>query len=327
MRKEKTIRNTLFISSIPLLFFPILTSCGNNSDIEKKEHIQTNTRLIGHRGLPTKEDVLENTIPSWIAAGEDDRYWGIETDVYPTNSLLEPDHKSKLVCAHDSTPFRDTEGNRLFDKHIVEMSFKECLSYPLIHSYGYPRTVDGLFAHGYDKEKSTFIPKFTDYLDVCLEYKKVACIEIKCEHPWNDPNSDWTKESVATLMNQIFQYSSKGLNYVLLDFDCELLQYIRNAYSDIIPMQVLYDQNADPETWGNLKWLAEHNWSVDIGDCDDKTTLDWGIHITKDIVDMFHSKGLQVNTWIIDYYDEYEYLSSIGVDFITSDCNIEGLFD
>ena len=40
--------------------------------------------------------------------------------------------------------------------------------------------------------------------------------------------------------------------------------------------------------------------------------------VTKELVDRFHQKGLEVNTWTVDSKEEYERLKKCGVDYITT---------
>ena len=44
----------------------------------------------------------------------------------------------------------------------------------------------------------------------------------------------------------------------------------------------------------------------------------WCDLVTKELVDRFHKKNLEVNTWTIDSKEEYERLKECGVDYITT---------
>ena len=65
--------------------------------------------------------------------------------------------------------------------------------------------------------------------------------------------------------------------------------------------------------------MADNDWNIDIGDVDSPSTADWGLGITKYMVDYFHEKKLVFNVWTVDTLDRAQALDKLGVDFITTD--------
>jgi glycerophosphoryl diester phosphodiesterase len=71
---------------------------------------------IAHRGAPggyntdnTKH--FENNLESFIASGQNSKFYGLETDVYMTSD-------EKFVVVHDDKPFRASDGTRNPTKYL-----------------------------------------------------------------------------------------------------------------------------------------------------------------------------------------------------------------
>lgn len=115
------------------------------------------TKYIAHRGLSS--EFYQNSAAAFIGAGQNDFFYGIETDIWRTSD-------GKYMCCHDETPFEDASVK------ITEIDYAIALTLPLAKSKaGEYVTVD----------EDVFICDFATYLSICAQYGKMPQIEIKYE--------------------------------------------------------------------------------------------------------------------------------------------------
>lgn len=301
---------------IPLATSPIVATIGLSSCKN-----DVTTKWIGHRGMPSKQGCFENTIESFEAAGKNSSYWGIETDVYPTNegSSSAPN----FVCVHDAQCFCNANAStRDTSTRVHQLSADEAVSKNLIYSDNYPKQYE-TGAWGWDYATTHYhLPVFSSYLDVCKKYNKTAVIEIKEDGSYfGQAGNVWNATNLDYFWKALTKYTAKGLNYCLISFDNKLLEYMHITYGiDSNHMQMLFDQNntQDPK-YQDLNWFLNNGYSVDVGDYLSPSTTLWGITVTKDMVNKFHNKGLKFNVWTVDSKDRADALKNMGVDYITSD--------
>ena len=112
------------------------------------------TKMIAHQGLYGLE--RGNTNMAFIAAGNREKYFGIETDVHRTAD-------GKYVCIHDS----NTKSVSGIDMDVESSTFNELRSICLIPTYGEPERPD------------IRIPSLQDYINICKFYGKKSILELK----------------------------------------------------------------------------------------------------------------------------------------------------
>lgn len=111
-------------------------------------------KMIAHRGLSGLEK--ENTCSAFVAAGNREKYFGIETDVHVT-----ADHK--FIIIHDD----DTQ--RVGIDHLsVEGSTYETL-----------RKLRLCDIDGKRGRADLILPALTDYINICKKYEKKSILELK----------------------------------------------------------------------------------------------------------------------------------------------------
>ena len=118
----------------------------------------TNVKMIAHRGLSGLE--RENTCAAFVAAGNREVYWGVETDIHCTAD-------GKYVIIHDDTTTRVSG---------VEMTVEET-------DFDTLRNV-----HLLDKDDVTIrwdlvLPTLEEYIGICKKYEKIAVLELKNPMP------------------------------------------------------------------------------------------------------------------------------------------------
>ncbi len=122
----------------------------------------TNVKMIAHRGLSGLE--AENTCAAFVAAGNRDKYFGIETDIHRTLD-------GKFVIFHD-----DNTKRMAVDSMIVEeTTFQTLRSLRL----GEPR-------NGGANRGDLVMPTLEEYINICARYEKYAVLELKNEFTASD---------------------------------------------------------------------------------------------------------------------------------------------
>ncbi len=120
------------------------------------------TRTIAHRGYSGK--YFDNTLQSFVAAGEEGFFYGIETDIRRTKDGV-------WVCCHDDNPFADKSIK------ITQSLYSDVKDLPLDLSNAKPEA---------DVNQTYVLPTYEEYLSVCASYGKLALIEIKGSYSAED---------------------------------------------------------------------------------------------------------------------------------------------
>lgn len=118
----------------------------------------SNVKMIAHRGLSGLE--RENTCAAFVAAGNRETYWGIETDIHCTAD-------GKYVIIHDDTTTRVSG----VEMTVEETDFDTLRSLRLL-----------------DRESETprwdlVLPTLEEYIGICKKYNKIAVLELKNPMP------------------------------------------------------------------------------------------------------------------------------------------------
>lgn len=122
----------------------------------------TNVKMIAHRGLSGLE--AENTCAAFVAAGNREKYFGIECDIHRTLD-------GKFVIFHD-----DNTKRMAVDTMIVEENtFQTLRSLRLVE----PRNNNAL-------RGDLVMPTLEEYIRICARYEKYAVLELKNEFTASD---------------------------------------------------------------------------------------------------------------------------------------------
>ena len=115
-------------------------------------------KMIAHRGLSGLE--RENTCAAFVAAGNRETYWGIETDIHCTAD-------GKFVIIHDDTTTRVSG----VEMTVEETDFDTLRSLRLLD-----KNADG-------SRWDLVLPTLEEYISICKKYEKVAVLELKNPMP------------------------------------------------------------------------------------------------------------------------------------------------
>ncbi len=138
------------------------------------------------------------------------------------------------------------------------------------------------------------IPLLVDYVSICKKYEKICVLEIK---------NHFDVEDIKSLIKEIEEIDYLD-NMIFISFDLE----------NCINVRKLLPQS-------KVQWLIETDLNDEIVNTLCKYNLDLDIHykkITKEDIDLLHSKNILVNCWTCDWVDYAEKLVDYGIDYITS---------
>lgn len=181
-------------------------------------------QMIAHRGLSGLEK--ENTCAAFVAAGNRESYFGIETDVHRTAD-------GQFVVFHD-----DNTARVGVDSLIIENSSFETL-----------RKLQLTDIDGKRGRSDLLIPTLTEYIGICKKYEKQSILELKNQFKASD-----VYKVVAAIEKMGY------LEHVtFISFQLKNLVYLRRRYPEQ-PAQYLLDKWDD----GSLDVLKKHNLGLDI---------------------------------------------------------------
>ena len=132
-----------------------------------------------------------------------------------------------------------------------------------------------------------------NYIGICKKYEKHSVLELK---------SDFTDEELEGIIETI-----KDLDYL------ENVTFISFVYSNVERIRKMLPKQS-------VQFLFT-KFSDELIDRLETCGLDVDVHhkaLTKELVDLLHSKGMKVNCWTVDDKERAETLAEWGVDYITS---------
>ena len=162
---------------------------------------------------------------------------------------------------------------------IKEHTLEELLKLPLDNEWNY----------------EAFMPKFEDYLEVMKGSGKRPIIEIKPKNP--------SFRRLKEMIKIVKQY-----------FTLDEVTFIAFYPWPLFKLQFLYGKKVHiQQLWEHthefiMKWAYSHRFGLDSEDN----------ILTKEIVDKFHKKGLEVNVWTVDKIEDVRKFEEMGVDYITT---------
>ncbi|MBE6632292.1 MAG: hypothetical protein E7623_06280 [Ruminococcaceae bacterium] len=150
----------------------------------------------------------------------------------------------------------------------------------------------------YDRDYNTtrrdlLIPELDEYIRICKRYEKVAVLELK-----SAPNTELFTEMIELIRS--YDYIE---NTVFISFISESILEVRRQLPEARIQFLTGGWDA-----GLLGWLEENRFGLDIEHRS----------VNKELVDLIHSKGLEINCWTVDSKERAEALAEMGVDYITS---------
>ena len=236
----------------------------------------TNVKLIAHRGLSGLE--TENSAAAFVAAGNRESYYGIETDIHRTldgKFVIFHDDNTKRVCV-DSMVVEETTFDTLRSLRLSER--------------------DGSRNRG-----DLILPTLEEYISICARYEKEAVLELK---------NEFTASDVYKIMGIIDKMGYLE-NTTIISFCLKNLIRLRKRYPNVkaqFLLSVWDDKHMDSLIKYNLDLDIKHTavtaelcqkihdagkiincWTVDTVE-DGQRVIDCGIdYITSNILEATNS--------------------------------------
>lgn len=179
--------------------------------------------------------------------------------------------------------FHDDDLKRLegSDKQIRDLTFDEAMQVEL--------NAKGTY-HTYNYHIATPL----EYLRICKHYNKCPVIELK----WGFDN-----DAVDELMKIIIEEDMFDRSMIIC-YTLNTVLYLKEKYPNYhtqLLLGFLYSEEM-------INKCLDENLNLDL-----RYDL-----ITKELVDRFHAKGLEVNAWTIDSKEIYDQMVECGVDYVTT---------
>ena len=157
----------------------------------------TNVKMIAHRGLSGLE--RENTCAAFVAAGNRETYFGIETDVHCTAD-------GQYVIIHDDNTLRVSGEDRVVEKTTMETL----------------RSIRLTDIDGKERRWDLMLPTLREYIGICKRYEKVAVLELK---------NPMAEKDVCAIM-EIIRKMDYTDNLIVISFSLDNLIYLRKNYPE-----------------------------------------------------------------------------------------------
>ena len=236
--------------------------------------------IVGHRG---SQWGVENTRAAFIN-GARAGAWGLECDIRVTAD-------GTFVISHDDS-YKRLDGPE--DK-IADMTTMDVLTTRLTS------TRNGIT---YAATPCTL----GEFLDICNDYHVVPVIEVKVSttiHSNTGAPDEPVFDGIPALINLIDQ---KGLTdqTVIISFMPGVVDFIHRHYPDITVQVLAGDGDGSIMEW--VDWCIDHQMDLD------------AVHtiVTREAVERMHDAGLKVNVWTVDRFEDFDRVTAMGVDFITT---------
>lgn len=181
-------------------------------------------KMVAHQGLFGLE--RGNSNQAFTAAGNREKYFGIETDVHRTAD-------GKYVCIHDS----NTKGVSGVDMDVEASTLEQLQSIRLMDNDGTTDRAD------------LRIPTLQDYIKICRDYGKVSVLELK---------TPFEKEHIGEIIDII-----RGMGHlemtIFISFHRQDLIYLREYLPDQPAQFLTGEWNEDIKAF-----LKEYDLDIDI---------------------------------------------------------------
>ncbi len=225
-------------------------------------------KLIAHRGLSSKAP--ENTMPAFELAGKEQRFYGIECDIHETK-----DHEFVIIHDHD---LKRMTGSEVL---ISDLTYKEIQSY----------TINS--GKNIKQYKELKIPKFDEFIELCVFYDKVAVIEIKGVQ---------SMESLTQLMNIVEDHP--GLKAIFISFNLNYLKFLRALNSEV-ELQLLLGKFND-----DIIYDAKVN-RIDL-------SL-WHEELDSQKINDLKEEGFKLAVYTVNEMKKMLKFEKMGLDYLTTD--------
>ncbi len=150
-----------------------------------------------------------------------------------------------------------------------------------------------LIHKGDSTRKELCLPTLKEYVNTCKRYEKVGVLELK---------NEFTYEEIGEIIGEI-----KECDYI------ENIIFISFCFDNLVRVRQYLPCSV-------VQFLVD-DFTQDLPDRLVEQKFDLDIHykaLTKENIDLLHSKGIKINCWTVDTAEEGQQLIDWGVDYVTS---------
>ena len=137
------------------------------------------------------------------------------------------------------------------------------------------------------------MPALEEYINICKKYEKIAVLELKNPMP---------REKVFEVCDVLDACGYRG-GTLLISFDYNNLLYVKEKHPEQA-VQFLCGE-ADEAL---IQKLKKDGMGLDIN----------RKSVSKELIDLCHANGIEINAWTVDDPGQAEIFASWGIDYITS---------
>jgi len=138
-----------------------------------------------------------------------------------------------------------------------------------------------------------YMPSLEEYIKICKKYGKIAVLELKNSMP---------REKVFEVCD-ILDSADYREGVVLISFDYDNLLYVKEKH----PLQKVQFLCSE-YTEGLAEKLKKDGMDLDIN----------RKAVTKELIDLCHENGVEVNAWTVDEAEQAQSFIDMGIDYITT---------
>ena len=223
--------------------------------------------FTAHRGLSNVAP--ENTAPALVEAGKAG-YYAAEFDVAPTKDGV-------WILMHDDTVDRMTDG----EGNVGDFTFAEIMELKIDKG------------NGIENYPDLRITTLEEALAICEEHSMRAMIEVKGGKP----------EDMAALV-EIVKNKNLQVRPLIIDFDSERLEALRNADSDF-ELWYLVSKISDE----SIAFAEENNTAIAFNHKKIANLF---------MVDDVKGRGITCAAWTVDRLPAMDILCVLGIEYITT---------
>lgn len=210
---------------------------------------------------------------------------------YPDNTEIAFIKAAENGSGGAETDVRITKDGVLVVNHNDEVTFDDGTELLVAES-----TYEELLAKPLENDESddvVYLCTFRRYLEIMRDNNMICFVELKGEFP------DEKVREVFELVEEIYDLSK----CIMQSFDFNNLIKAHEMFPDL-PLMLTYGSNES-----GYERCFEYGFSID---------AEYKI-ITKEMIEEFHSRNLEVALWTVNDKEALDYCLSLGVDYIESD--------
>ena len=210
---------------------------------------------------------------------------------YPENTALAFQMAGEHGSGGAETDVRMTKDGVYVTHHDDEIRFADGTEW-LISEHTFAELTEKPLKNDTTTDE-VYLTSFREYLEILRDYNMICFIELK------GPYTTEQVKGVFDLAAEVYDLKK----CILQSFSFENLLEARSLFPDL-PLMLTYGRNES-----HYERCFEHGFSIDVDQ----------FVITQQMLEEFHSRGLEVGVWTVNEEERVAFFKAMGVDYIESD--------